>query len=160
MTLKPAECMYHSASLNGSPFAFRIKFKLVSLVAEGLYDLAPNVLQPQLPPYHPCYIPRGTVSTSRPITSLLSTTVHVIPTPRMSPLLSPLCLANSYPHLLGLGQLSRSTSLLKFSSGPLWPPAPPHQPFQPCEKFSKTYLPKCPRILGYTQNEHTANIFE
>lgn len=97
MTLKPTECMYHSVSLNGSPFAFRIKFKLVSLVAEGLYDLAPNVLQPQLPPYYPCYFPRGTVSTSRPITSLLSTTVHVIPTPRMSPLLSPLCLTNSYP---------------------------------------------------------------
>lgn len=50
MTTKPTECIYHSVSLNGSPLAFRTKFKLISLVVEVLHDLALNV--PSLMSHH------------------------------------------------------------------------------------------------------------
>lgn len=47
-------------SFNGPPFAFRIKFKLIGLVADTLHNLAQDVLQPYLPLYSPHYWPPTT----------------------------------------------------------------------------------------------------
>lgn len=140
-------------------FAFRIKFKLVSLVAGGLYDL---VLQPHLPPF---YFPPATASSSRLFASHLSTTVQVIPTLGISPLLTPLCLANSYsPYKAQAKSLTLQVqfSIKIFTWASLLLTLSPTMPTLPTLWETLWLSLTHPNVPGSwaIQSEHTVNFFE
>lgn len=155
-----------SVWLSGSHFAFRIKFKLVSLVAEVLHILALNVLQ--LISQHSPHVTSLRQQPAGPDWSPLTwVPLHRLFPPLRCLRFSPLsfCSANSYSPLQGSGHAFHYLGSFFYQKLVLVPPSCwllslPRHPIQLCKTLTEPYSPRCARSLAYPQGKHTVNAFE